>query len=340
MRLSDFDFPLPRQLIAQTPARPRDSSRLLVLDRETGRIAHRVFRDLPGFLRSNDILILNETKVLPVRLRGRRPTGGAVEVLLLRPQSDGVWEARVKPGGRIREGVRLVFLPGVLEGIAGPRTPAGTRMIALEHRDDLLAILDRIGEMPTPPYIERPLDDPGDYQTIYAKVGGAVAAPTAGLHFTQPLLDAIREQGVATAFITLHVGLGTFRPVKADDVAAHRMDAEYYVIPVEAAQAINRARRGGGRLIAVGTTSVRALESAVQQDGTIPPGRAWTSLFITPGHQFRATDALITNFHLPRSTLLMLVSAFAGRERILAAYAEAIRERYRFYSFGDAMLIL
>ena len=340
MRLSDFDFPLPRQLIAQTPARPRDSSRLLVLDRETGRIAHRVFRDLPGFLRSNDILILNETKVLPVRLRGRRPTGGAVEVLLLRPQSDGVWEALVKPGGRIREGVRLVFLPGVLEGTTGPRTPAGTRMIALEHRDDLLAILDRIGEMPTPPYIERPLDDPGDYQTIYAKVGGAVAAPTAGLHFTQPLLDAIREQGVATAFITLHVGLGTFRPVKADNVTAHRMDAEYYVIPVEAAQAINRARRGGGRLIAVGTTSVRALESAVQQDGTIPPGRAWTSLFITPGHQFRATDALITNFHLPRSTLLMLVSAFAGRERILAAYTEAIRERYRFYSFGDAMLIL
>jgi S-adenosylmethionine:tRNA ribosyltransferase-isomerase len=340
MRLSDFDFVLPPELIAQSPAHPRDSARLLVLNRDTGEVMHRVFRDLPEHIRPADVLVLNETKVIPARLKARRPTGGAVEVLLLRPQPNGAWEALIKPARRVRVGARLVFAPGVLEGVAGERTPTGTRMLMLEHRGDLLPILERVGEMPTPPYITRPLDDPRDYQTVFARIEGAVAAPTAGLHFTEELLAGIQRRGVPVARLTLHVGLGTFRPVKTDDVARHHMDAEFYEISPAAAEIVNGARARGGRIIAVGTTSVRALEAASGEDGVVRAGRGSTSLFITPGYRFRATNALITNFHLPRSTLLMLVSAFAGRERLLAVYADAIRRRYRFYSFGDAMLVL
>jgi S-adenosylmethionine:tRNA ribosyltransferase-isomerase len=341
MRLSEFDFVLPPELIAQVPARPRDAARLLVLERATGARAHRIFRDLPERLRPDDVLVLNDTKVLPARLRARRqPAGGAVEVLLLRPIADGTWEALVKPGRRVHRGDRLTFAAGLLEGVVGERTESGTRTIVLEHPGDLMPILQRVGEMPTPPYITRRLEDPHDYQTVFARAPGAVAAPTAGLHFTEALLAAIRRRGVEIACLTLHVGLGTFRPVKVEEVARHRMDAEVYEIPDETAATITRARRRGGRMVAVGTTCVRALESAAERDGTVRAGTASTNLFITPGYRFRVTDALVTNFHLPKSTLLMLATAFAGRERLLAAYAEAIRERYRFYSFGDAMLIV
>ena len=338
-KLPDFDYALPRRLIAQAPARTRDSARLLVLDRATGRVTHRVFTDLPGLLRPTDVLVVNDTKVLPVRLRGRRATGGQVEVLLLRPQTNGAWEALLRPGRRVRSGTHLVFSPHVLEGTVGPRTSSGTWVIALRHRGDLRPILDELGEMPIPPYIERALDDPTDYQTVYAAREGAVAAPTAGLHFTATLLDALRRRGVRIVALTLHVGVGTFRPVTTEEVTRHRMEAEYYEVSPETAQTITAARQNGGRIIVVGTTSVRTLESIAAEDGVVRAGRGWTDLFITPGFRFRVTDAMITNFHLPRTTLLMLVSAFAGRERILAAYQEAIRLGYRFYSFGDAMLI-
>ncbi len=340
MKLSDFDYVLPRHLIAQHPARPRDSSRLLVLTRATGGTEHRVFRDLPEYLHSGDVLVLNNTKVLPVRLRARRRSGGEVEVLLLRSRAGAVWEALLRPGRRVREGERLVFASGLLEGTAGPRTSTGVRTITLEHEGALRPILLRIGEMPVPPYIERRLDDPGDYQTVYAEREGAVAAPTAGLHFTPGLLDTVRRHGVHVVTLTLHVGLGTFRAVEPEDIAVHQMDAEAYEVPPDAAEAINEARERGGRAVIVGTTCVRTLESVIGDDGRVRPGSGWTNLFITPGFRFRATDALITNFHLPRTTLLMLVSAFAGRERILVAYQEAIRKEYRFYSFGDAMLML
>jgi S-adenosylmethionine:tRNA ribosyltransferase-isomerase len=340
MRPSDFDFVLPPELIAQTPARPRDTARLLVLHRATGELIHRGFRDLPEYLRPPDVLVLNDTKVLPARLRARRPSGRRVEVLLLRPVAGGMWEALVRPGRKIRQGARLAFAPGVLEGVVGERTAAGTRMIVLEHDGDILSVLQRIGEMPTPPYIAGTLADPLDYQTVYARTWGAVAAPTAGLHFTNPLLAEIRRRGVDIVCLTLHVGLGTFRPVKVEDIARHQMDAEAYEIEPAVAETINGARRRGGRVVAVGTTCVRALESAAGKDGVIHSGCGSTSLFITPGYRFGAVDAIVTNFHLPRSTLVMLASAFAGREHLLRAYAEAIRERYRFYSFGDAMLIL
>jgi len=339
MRLADFDYALPRDRIAQSPAVPRDSARLLVLSRADGAIAHRTFRDLPGALRPGDVLVLNNTRVLPARLRGRRDTGGAVELLLLHPGDGGAWEALVRPGRRVREGQRLIFGNGVLEATAGPRTPTGSRLVTLACRGDLLTVLREIGEMPVPPYIERRLDDPDSYQTVYAERDGAVAAPTAGLHFTQELLETVRARGVDLAVVTLHVGLGTFRAVEVDDVTSHRMDAEWYEVPRAAADAVNAARARGGRVVVVGTTGVRTLETVARDDGTVRAGSGWTELFITPGFRFRATDALITNFHLPRTTLLMLVSAFAGRERVLAAYEVAIRAGYRFYSFGDAMLI-
>ncbi len=340
MRLEDFNFALPAELIAQSPSRPRDTARLLVLNRATGVLAHRVFRDLPEFLRPADVLVLNDTKVLPARLRARRPTGGQVEVLLLRPAAGATWEALVSPGRRIRPGARLVFAPGELEGVVGERTTAGSRMITLAHQGELRSILDRLGEMPTPPYIASRLEDPHDYQTVYARAEGAVAAPTAGLHFTRDLLAEIHRRGIAVVFLTLHVGLGTFRPVKVQDITRHRMDAEAYEIGHPAAATINEARQRGGRIVAVGTTCVRALESAAGDGGMIQARSGNTTLFITPGYRFRAVAAMVTNFHLPKSTLLMLASAFTGRERLLGAYAEAIRERYRFYSFGDAMLIL
>jgi S-adenosylmethionine:tRNA ribosyltransferase-isomerase len=298
-----------------------------------------VFRNLPEYLAPGDVLVLNNTKVLPVRLRGRRPTGGNVEVLLLRPV-DGRWEALVRPGRRLRAGTRLSFGGGAIDVTVGEPTEQGTRLVELHHAGPLRAALERAGEMPVPPYIERPLDRPDDYQTVYAEREGAAAAPTAGLHFTPALLETIRRRGVRTVFVTLHVGLGTFRGVETEDVTRHRMDAEAYEIAAETAAAINAARGAGGRVVAVGTTVVRTLESAARDDGTVAAERRSTELYITPGFRFRAVDALVTNFHLPRTTLLLLVSAFAGRERILAAYAEAIRRRYRFYSFGDAMLIV
>ena len=339
LRLSDYDYDLPRDRIAQTPARPRDSSRLLILHRDTGALEHRVFRDLPEYLRRGDVLVLNDTKVLPVRLRGRRASGGEVEVLLLKPAGNR-WEALVRPGRRLRPGTRVVFGGGTIEVTIGEPTAQGTRFVTVHSAGDLRDALERTGEMPVPPYIDRPLDSPADYQTVYAARDGAVAAPTAGLHFTPALLDAIRARSVCVVFLTLHVGLGTFRGVEVEDVRRHRMDAEEYEVGAEAAAAINRARAEGGRAVVVGTTVVRTLESVATDEGTLAPGRGSTELFITPGFRFRATDALVTNFHLPRTTLLMLVSAFAGRERILAAYAEAIRLGYRFYSFGDAMFIV
>lgn len=339
LRLSDYDYDLPRDRIAQTPARPRDSSRLLVLRRDTGTLEHRVFRNLPEYLRHGDVLVLNDTKVLPVRLRGRRASGGEVEVLLLKP-SGSRWEALVRPGRRLRPGTRVVFGGGMIEITFGEPTAQGTRFVTVQSAGDLRDALERAGELPVPPYIDRPLDSPADYQTVYAEREGAVAAPTAGLHFTPALLDAIRAGGVRVVFLTLHVGLGTFRGVEVEDVRRHRMEAEEYELGAEAAAAINQARAEGGRVVVVGTTVVRTLESVANDDGMLLPGRGNTELFITPGFRFRVTDALVTNFHLPRTTLLMLVSAFAGRERILAAYAEAIRLGYRFYTFGDAMLMV
>jgi S-adenosylmethionine:tRNA ribosyltransferase-isomerase len=340
MWVADFDYVLPRCRIAQSPAVPRDSARLLVLSRADGAVAHRVFSDLPQLLRPEDVLVLNNTRVLPARLRGRRESGGSVELLLLRPVHGGFWEALVRPGRRVRDGQRLIFGDGALEATAGPRTPTGSRLVTLSCAGELDAVLREIGEMPVPPYIERRLDDPASYQTVYAERDGAVAAPTAGLHFTHPLLEAVRARGVALAVVTLHVGIGTFRAVEVDDVRAHRMDAEWYEVSAAAAHTVNAARARGGRVVVVGTTGVRTLESAAGADGTVRAGSGWTELFITPGFRFRATDALITNFHLPKTTLLMLVSAFAGRERVLAAYDTAVREGYRFYSFGDAMFIV
>jgi S-adenosylmethionine:tRNA ribosyltransferase-isomerase len=336
MRLEDFDYPLPAELIAQRPAEPRDSSRLLVVHRADGRLEHRVFREIGAYLRPGDVLVVNDTRVIPARLRGRRPgTGGAVELLLLRPAGGGGWEALVRPGRRLKPGAVVHVGPGVPVEIAD-WLPGGRRLVRLADGGDLRALMAAAGEMPLPPYIRRPLDDPAHYQTVFAREDGAVAAPTAGLHFTPGLLDGLRAQGVVVVALTLHVGLGTFQPVVVEDIARHRMDPEHYAIGEDAAAAIN-ARRG--RLFAVGTTTVRALETAAA-DGTVRPGAGWTGLFITPGYRFRVVEALVTNFHLPRTTLLMLVCAFAGRELTLSAYREAVRERYRFYSFGDAMLIV
>ncbi len=337
MRLADFDYALPPDLIAQRPASPRDTSRLLILERATGRITHSVFSEIGVHLHAGDVLAVNDTRVLPARLRGRRRgNGGAVEVLLLRPAA-GAWEALVRPGRRVRPGTIVEVGREATAVEIGERLDGGRRAVRIPSGEPILEVMRRAGEAPLPLYIKRPLDDPEDYQTVYARADGAVAAPTAGLHFTPALLDQLRVQGVEIVTLTLHVGPGTFQPVVAEDITTHRMDAEHYTIPPEAAQALS-ARRG--RLIAVGTTSVRALETAALPDGHIPAGSGWSDLFVLPGFHFRVVQALVTNFHLPRTTLLMLVSAFAGRETVLRAYAEAIRERYRFYSFGDAMLIL
>lgn len=343
MRLADFDYTLPVELIAQQPVSPRDASRLLVVERATGRLTHRTFREIGDYLRDGDALVVNDTRVLPARLRGRRAgTGGAVEVLVLRPADDGAWEALVQPGRRLREGtiVEIKAQHASVPPIAlriGARLPEGRRLVSLPSGQDMVAVLHAAGEVPVPPYITRPPDDPEAYQTVYAREEGAVAAPTAGLHFTPGLLEALRARGVRVITLTLHVGLGTFQAVTADDITRHRMDRELYTISPEAAAAINSRR---GRLVAVGTTVVRALESAAGPDGRVAAGSRWTDLFIYPGVAFRTVEALVTNFHLPKTTLLMLVCAFAGRELVLQAYEEAIRERYRFYSFGDAMLIL
>ena len=348
MRTEDFDYHLPPELIAQRPVEPRDRSRLLVLDRATGLIAHRRFADLPEYLHSGDLLVVNDSRVLPARLHGiREASGGRVELLLLRETAAQRWLALARPAKRLRRGDRLRFAGGRLVAVVRELREAGQRVVEFEPAErPLRELIEEVGELPLPPYIHEQPADPERYQTVYARHTGSAAAPTAGLHFTPALLDRLRAQGVGVATVTLHVGLGTFRPVHAERIEDHVMHAEYGVLPPEAAAAIRRTRAAGGRIVAVGTTSVRVLESAglaAASSGSVVPEEGWygwTDIFIYPGFQFRLCDALITNFHLPKSTLLMLVSAFAGKELIDRAYATAVAERYRFFSFGDAMLIV
>ncbi len=341
MNVSDFYYDLPKELIAQDPLEDRAASRLLVLGKKDGSIRHETFRDVTGHLRAGDCLVINNTRVIPARLFGQREdTGGAVELLLLKRRSTDVWETLVKPGKKARTGARLCFGGGLLTGEIVEVLPDGNRLIQFSYEGIFEELLDRLGQMPLPPYITHTLADQTRYQTVYAKHDGSAAAPTAGLHFTPALLDEIRGMGVKIAEVTLHVGLGTFRPVKVEQVSDHHMHTEYYEVSAEAASLINETKQAGGRVIAVGTTSCRTLESAADADGFLTEKNGWTDIFIYPGYRFRAIDALITNFHLPESTLVMLVSALAGREHVMHAYEEAIRERYRFFSFGDAMLVL
>ena len=340
MRVDDFDYELPEELIAQRPADPRDSARLMRLRRDTGRIEHRVFSELPQILAPGDLLVLNETKVLPARLIGvKAGSGGKVELLLLRRRSLDTWETLARPGRRLRPGAKVTFGSGELEAEILEELPSGGRLVRFAWQGTFEQALEKLGRMPLPPYIKAELAEPERYQTVYAKHEGSAAAPTAGLHFTPELLDRLADAGVGIARLTLHVGLGTFRPVAADTVEQHTMHAEYFEVPEACAAAVNEARRRGGRVIAVGTTVARTLETVAGEAGDVQAAGGWTDIFIYPGYRFRCVDALITNFHLPRSTLIMLVSAFAGRERVLAAYEEAKRLGYRFYSFGDAMLI-
>lgn len=341
MNVTLFDYNLPPELIAQQPLRERDQSRLLVLERATGAVQHRRFFEIGEFLRAGDLLVMNDTRVFRARLRGRKePTGGKVEVLLLREVEAGLWEALVKPGRNAKVGGALSFGEGVVRARVEGRTAFGGRLLRVEDAHGFRERLRHIGEVPTPPYIHRPVSDESEYQTVYAREEGSAAAPTAGFHFTEALLRQLRAQGVEQAFVTLHVGIDTFRPIQEEQVEQHAMHAEFYRVPCETGDAIVRARQRGGRVIAVGTTTVRTLESAAQQGKTGIAVAGWTRLFITPGYAFGVVDAMVTNFHLPRSTLLVLVSAFAGRDNVLRAYEEAVRCRYRFYSFGDAMLIL
>ena len=342
MKTSDFFYELPPELIAQDPLEDRSSSRLLKLDRQSGEFQHEFFYDLPGHLCAGDCLVLNNTKVIPARLYGiKKETGASIEVLLLKRKEADIWETLVRPGKKCRPGTKLMFgEEGLLQGEVLDVLDDGNRLIRFAYDGIFEEVLDRLGEMPLPPYITHKLKDRNRYQTVYAKYEGSAAAPTAGLHFTEPLLKEIREKGVKIAPVTLHVGLGTFRPVKVDDVETHHMHSEYYEITEDTAEAVNNTKKNGGRVICVGTTSCRTLETAADEDGILHAGCGWTDIFIYPGYRFKIMDGLITNFHLPESTLLMLVSAFAGKEHILAAYEEAIRERYRFFSFGDAMLIL
>lgn len=340
MKTSDFYYDLPQELIAQDPLEDRSSSRLLVLDRKTGEMEHRVFRDITEYLRPGDCLVVNNTKVIPARLLGvKEDTGAGIEILLLKRKADNVWETLVKPGKKARPGARIVFGGGILKGEVLEVVDEGNRLIRFEYEGIFEEILDRLGQMPLPPYITHQLKDKNRYQTVYAEHDGSAAAPTAGLHFTPELLEEIQAKGVRLAHVTLHVGLGTFRPVKVEDVSQHHMHSEYYVVEEEQARLINDTRAAGGRVICVGTTSCRTLESAADEDGILRAGSGWTDIFIYPGYRFKIMDALITNFHLPESTLLMLVSAFADKEKIMKAYEEAVRQRYRFFSFGDAMFI-
>ena len=341
LKTSDFYFDLPEELIAQDPLEDRSSSRLLVLDKETGKTEHHVFSEITEYLKPGDCLVLNNTKVIPARLLGQKAdTGAAVEVLLLKRRDKDVWETLVKPGKKCKPGARLSFGDGLLMAEVLETVEEGNRLIRFEYEGIFEEILDKLGEMPLPPYITHKLQDKNRYQTVYAKYEGSAAAPTAGLHFTQKLLAEIEEKGVEIAYVTLHVGLGTFRPVKVDNILEHHMHAELCMLNRETADILNQTRANGGRIICVGTTSCRTLESLVNDDGTLEEKSRWTDIFIYPGYEFKAMDGLITNFHLPESTLVMLVSAFAGRENVLAAYEEAVREKYRFFSFGDAMFIL
>ena len=340
MRTKDFYFDLPEELIAQTPIAQRDASRLLVLNKESGAWEHRHFFDLPSYLRAGDCLILNNSRVLPARLLGHRlPGGGACEVLLLIDRGENIWECLVRPGKKMRVGAKVSFGNGELVGEVVEELPGGNRLVKFTYEGIFLEVLDRLGKMPLPPYIKAELQDRERYQTVYSKVNGSAAAPTAGLHFTPELLAQLKEMGVNIGYVTLHVGLGTFRPVKEDEITDHEMHSEYCVIPQETADLINETKRSGGRVICVGTTSCRTIESWAGEDGTMRASAGWTNIFIYPGYRFKVLDALVTNFHLPESTLIMLVSALAGREATLAAYEEAVKERYRFFSFGDAMFI-
>ena len=339
MKKSDFSFDLPEELIAQTPMEQRDASRLLCLDKQTGAVEHRHFYDLPDLLREGDCLVLNNSRVLPARLIGIRPTGGAVELVLLRDLGGNRWECLSRPGRKTKPGQRILFGEGELQAVVEETVSGGNRIVRFEYEGIFLEVLERLGRMPLPPYIRQELKDPERYQTVYSKELGSAAAPTAGLHFTKELLETVRNKGVLTEFVTLHVGLGTFRPVKEEEIENHEMHSEYCIIPPETAEAVNRTRKNGGRIIAVGTTSCRTLESFAKEDGTLEASSGWTNIFIYPGYRFKCIDALITNFHLPESTLIMLVSALAGRENILNAYRIAVSEKYRFFSFGDAMMI-
>lgn len=341
LKKKDFYFDLPQELIAQDPLEDRSSSRLLVLDKTTGAVSHHVFRDIVSFLNPGDCLVLNNTKVIPARLLGEREgTGAHVEVLLLKRREGDVWETLVKPGKKCRPGTRLSFGEGLLKAEVLETVEEGNRLIHFEYEGIWEEVLDRLGEMPLPPYITHKLQDRNRYQTVYAKYEGSAAAPTAGLHFTKDLLAQIELKGVNIAYVTLHVGLGTFRPVKEENVLEHHMHSEFYQVTEEAAKKINDTKKAGGRVICVGTTSCRTIESAADENGVVYPGSDNTEIFIYPGYRFKVLDALITNFHLPESTLVMLVSALAGRENVLNAYQEAIKERYRFFSFGDAMFIV
>ena len=340
MKTADFDYELPQELIAQDPLEQRDSSRLLILDKKTGERTHRIFHDIIDYLHEGDCLVINNTKVIPARLIGEREgTGGKVEVLLLKRKTDNVWETLVKPGKKARPGMRLSFGGGLLHAEVQEVVDEGNRLIRFEYEGIFEEILDQLGQMPLPPYITHQLKDKNRYQTVYAKYEGSAAAPTAGLHFTEELLQQIQEKGVKIARVTLHVGLGTFRPVKVDDVTQHHMHTEFYVVEEEEAKKINDTKKNGGRVICVGTTSCRTIESAADGQGVVQATEGDTDIFIYPGYQFKVLDCLITNFHLPESTLLMLVSALAGKENIMAAYKEAVEMKYRFFSFGDAMFI-
>ena len=340
MNVKDFYFDLPQELIAQDPLEDRASSRLLVLDRETGEVTHRKFRDILGYLNPGDCLVINDTKVIPARLIGSREgTNAKIEVLLLKRRENDIWETLVKPGKKAKPGTVIHFGDGLLKGTVIDVVEEGNRLIQFSYDGIFEEILDRLGQMPLPPYITHQLQDKNRYQTVYAKHEGSAAAPTAGLHFTKELLQEIEDKGVKLAHVTLHVGLGTFRPVKVENVLYHHLHSEFYMVVESEAEKINQTKRDGGRVICVGTTSCRTIESASDENGILKAGSGWTDIFIYPGYQFKILDCLITNFHLPESTLVMLVSALAGREHVLAAYEEAVKERYRFFSFGDAMFI-
>ncbi len=339
MKTADFDFQLPEELIAQTPLKQRDASRLLTLDKSTGAVEHHRFYDLPQFLQPGDCLVLNDSRVLPARLIGYRPTGGICEVLLLVDRGDHLWECLVRPGRKLKTGAQVIFGDGQLTATVEKELADGKRTVRFHYQGIFLEILDQLGKMPLPPYIKTELEDQERYQTVYSKVVGSAAAPTAGLHFTPKLLEQVQNLGVKICYITLHVGLGTFRPVKVEDIQDHEMHSEFCIISQETADIINETKKNGGRVICVGTTSCRTVESFAAEDGTMSERSGWTNIFIYPGYEFKVMDALITNFHLPQSTLIMLVSALAGRDHVLAAYQEAVQERYRFFSFGDAMMI-
>ncbi|MFP4660732.1 MAG: tRNA preQ1(34) S-adenosylmethionine ribosyltransferase-isomerase QueA [Halanaerobiales bacterium] len=341
MKVDEFDYYLPEELIAQQPVDKRDESRLMVLHKDSGGVEHRRFKDIVDLLEEGDLLVMNNSKVIPARLYGQKaPTGTDVEVLLLNEKKDDIWEVLVRPGKRVKPGTRVSFADGKLNGETLEYTDFGGRIMKFEYSGDFDELLDELGEMPLPPYITEELEEPGRYQTVYAEKRGSVAAPTAGLHFTEELFQRLDQKGIKKAFLTLHVGLGTFRPVKVDEIEKHKMHSEYYELDKETADLINQTRANGKRVVAVGTTATRTLESIASDKGKIESAKGWTDIFIYPGYEFKAIDSLITNFHLPKSTLMMLISAFAGKEKIMNAYRIAVQERYRFFSLGDAMFIL